>query len=196
MFKLSSLPYDYGALEPYISARTMELHHAKHHQAYVDNLNKLLAGSDLADKSLEEIIRQTSGRADQAAIFNNAAQHHNHEFFWQCLSPASAGKAPDGNLEAALARSFGSLDGFYQEFQAAALGQFGSGWVWLVKGERGLEIVKLSNAGTPAATAQSAVFGLDVWEHAYYLDYQNRRGDYVAAVLKNIVNWDFVAKNL
>ncbi|MFA5000337.1 MAG: superoxide dismutase [Patescibacteria group bacterium] len=209
MFKLSLLPYDYSDLEPYISARTLEFHYGKHHQAYLDNLNKLVSGTDLENEKLEEIIRRTAGQAEQMAIFNNAAQVYNHDFFWKSLRPADAKvdpslqAAPDGFLLEAIKISFGSLDNFYAEFKMAALGQFGSGWVWLVKenAEDGategkpLKIIKTGNADNPLAAGLKPFLTLDVWEHAYYLDYQNRRGDFVDAVLKNLINWKFVKDN-
>jgi len=195
MFTLSNLPFGPNALEPYISARTLEFHYGKHHQAYVDNLNKLIAGTSWESMSLEDIIKGAAGQADQAAIFNNAAQVYNHDFFWQSLRPVSETMAPQGKLLVALETSFGSLDKFYEEFKAAALSQFGSGWAWLVKEGEGLKIVKTANADTPMAHDGQALLALDVWEHAYYLDYQNRRGDFIEAIIKNLLNWDFANHN-
>jgi len=196
MFTLPLLPYDQAALEPYMSAKTLSFHYGKHHQAYVDNLNKLIAGTDLEKESLENIIINTAGQADKIAIFNNAAQHYNHSFFWQCLRSVAQKIEPSEKLIAALGAAFGSLDNFYEEFKTAALGQFGSGWVWLVKDGESLKIMKTANADTPIAHDLKPLFVLDVWEHAYYLDYQNRRADFAAAVLKNLVNWEFIEKNL
>lgn len=205
MFTLSILPYNQSALEPHMSAQTLSFHYGKHHQAYVDNLNKLVAGADLEKKTLVEIIVKVANQPDKAAIFNNAAQVYNHDFFWQCLRPAAKKMAPSEKLIAALTTAFGSLDNFYAEFKTAALGQFGSGWVWLVKEDKNedknvavsaLKIMKTANADNPVAHGLQPLFGLDVWEHSYYLDYQNRRGDFVDAVLKNLINWEFVEANL
>jgi Fe-Mn family superoxide dismutase len=196
MFTLPILPYDQAALEPYMSAQTLSFHYGKHHQTYIDNLNKLIAGTDLEKESLENIIIKTAGQAEKIAIFNNAAQHYNHSFFWQCLRPVAQKMEPSEKLAAALTASFGSLDNFYAEFKTAALGQFGSGWVWLVKDGESLKIMKTANADTPIAHNLKPLFVLDVWEHAYYLDYQNRRADFAEAVLKNLVNWELIEKNL
>lgn len=191
MFNLPSLPFAPGALEPYISARTLEFHHGKHHQAYIDNLNKLIAGTDLENKSLEEII---VSNPDQAAIFNNAAQAYNHDFYWQSLAPGNI--KPSAEMGALIVSSFGSLESFGEQFLAAALGQFGSGWAWLILEEGKLKIVKTANADTPLAHGQKPLLVVDVWEHAYYLDYQNRRGDYVKAIIDNLLNWNFAEANL
>jgi Fe-Mn family superoxide dismutase len=196
MFTLPVLPYDQAALEPQISAKTISFHYGKHHQTYIDNLNKLITGTDLENESLESIIVKTAGQADKIAIFNNAAQHYNHSFFWQCLRPVAQKMEPSEKLVAALTASFGSLDNFYAEFKTAALGQFGSGWVWLVKDGESLKIMKTANADTPIAHNLKPLFVLDVWEHAYYLDYQNRRADFAEAILKNLINWEFIEKNL
>jgi len=194
-FKLPPLPWEGNALEPVISAKTLSFHHGKHHKAYVDNLNKLTVGTPLADSSLEEIIKGTAGAADKAAIFNNAAQVWNHTFFWDSLKPAGGGK-PAGDLAKKLDAAFGSFDAFCKELTAAAMGQFGSGWAWLVADGGTLKVVKTPNADTPVAHGQTPLLTIDVWEHAYYLDYQNRRADYVAAVIEKLLNWDFAAKNL
>lgn len=194
-FELKPLPYDPAALEPYISATTMNLHHGKHLATYVTNLNKLVEGTPLASKSLKEIILDAAGKPDKTAIFNNAGQAFNHEMFWPCLSPQGGG-APTGELAARIDSAFGSVDKFKEEFKAAALGQFGSGWAWLALDKGELKITKTSNADLPLAHGQTALFGLDVWEHAYYVDYQNRRADYVQAVLDRLINWNFVAENL
>lgn len=196
MFTLSSLPYGLAELEPHISQKTLEFHHGKHHQAYIDNLNKLIAGSDLENKTLADIIVSTAGDAEKIAIFNNAAQAYNHDFFWAGLSPVAAKKELTPELLALISASFGSLENFQAEFKAACLAQFGSGWVWLVKDGAALKIMKTANADNPLAHGLKPLFTVDVWEHAYYLDYQNRRGDYVEAILKNLVNWEFAASNL
>jgi len=196
MFTLSPLPFKPTALEPHISAETLEFHYGKHHQAYVDNLNKLVAGTDLETATLEEIIMKTVGSLDKAPIFNNAAQVYNHDFFWKSLRPADASLEPAADLLSAINASFGSLDSFYNEFRTAALGQFGSGWAWLVKDGASLKIIKTANADNPLAKGLKPLLAIDVWEHAYYLDYQNRRADFVEAVLKNLLNWDLAKANL
>ncbi|MDI3496060.1 MAG: superoxide dismutase, Fe-Mn family [Patescibacteria group bacterium] len=196
MFTLMTLPYEKNALSPYMSEETINFHYGKHHQAYIDNLNKLIAGTDWESLSLEEIIINSYQQVDKTAIFNNAAQVYNHNFFWQSLSPDSKEKQLPENLQEALIASFGSLEEFQAKFKATALAQFGSGWVWLVKGENGLEIIKTANAENPLVLQLKPLFALDVWEHSYYLDYQNRRADFVEAVLSNLVNWHFVAGNL
>lgn len=196
MFTLAPLPFDKSALEPHMSARTLEFHYGKHHQAYVDNLNKLIAGTDLEKESLENIITKTAGQADRAGIFNNAAQHFNHTFFWNTLKPAKGPSVPSAAMTAALVKDFGSLEIFYTEFKAAAVGLFGSGWAWLYKEGDALKIMKAANGDNPVAHGSKPVFGLDVWEHSYYLDYQNRRADFVEAVLKNLINWEAVEKNI
>jgi Fe-Mn family superoxide dismutase len=162
----------------------------------VDNLNKLIAGTDLESASLEDIIKKTAGQAEQAGIFNNAAQHYNHTFFWNGLKPTAVKSEPSAAVLAAINKDFGSLEIFYTEFKAAAVSLFGSGWVWLAQDGGTLKIMKLANGDNPVAHKLKPVWGLDVWEHSYYLDYQNRRADFVEAVLKNLLNWDFVAKNL
>lgn len=195
-FELPALPYDKTALEPTISAKTLEFHHGKHHQAYVTNLNNLIKDTPLADKSLENII--AAAAADLPAkqgVFNNAAQVWNHTFFWNCMKPNGGGK-PSGALLSKIEAAFGSYEKFAEEFKAAAVGQFGSGWAWLVDDKGTLKITKTANADLPMAHGQKALLTVDVWEHAYYLDYQNRRPDFVQAFLDKLVNWDFVAKNL
>lgn len=190
-FELPKLPYDKTALEPYISAQTLDFHHGKHHQTYVTNLNKLVAGTPLEAASLEDVIQQTAGNPDQVGIFNNAAQVWNHSFYWHCMSPKGGGTPPE-TLEAALIKSFGSVEAFKEQFHQAALTQFGSGWAWLIQDGDTLKIVKTPNADLPLAHGQKALLTCDVWEHAYYLDYQNRRPDYVKTFLDKLVNWDFV----
>ncbi len=194
-FTLPALPYAQDALEPHISARTLSVHHGKHHQAYVDNLNKLVAGTPMADLPLEEIIRRTAGKPDQTGLFNNAAQVWNHTFFWNSMQP-NGGGAPTGKLAERINASFGGFDAFKTAFSEAAMTQFGSGWAWLVQEGDTLKIVKTSNADTPLAHGQTALLTCDVWEHAYYLDYQNRRKDFVQAFLDHLANWDFAASQL
>jgi Fe-Mn family superoxide dismutase len=189
-FQLPPLPYAQDALAPYISAKTMSFHYGKHHQAYVDNLNKLIAGNPWAGQPLEKIIRGTAGAADTAAIFNNAAQVWNHTFFWQSMKAGGGGK-PTGDLLKQIEKSFQNFDEFKKAFLTVALAQFGSGWAWLVQEGGTLKIIKTANADTPAAHGQTALLACDVWEHAYYLDYQNRRKDFVEAFLDSLANWEF-----
>ena len=195
MITLPEMPYAKDALAPVISANTLEFHYGKHHRAYVDNLGKLIAGTDLAEAPLEEIIRKTAGDPAKAGIFNNAAQVWNHSFYWQCLK-AGGGGAPTGAVAPKIAAAWGSYEKFAEELKNAGVTQFGSGWAWLVLDGGDLKIVKTANADTPLARGQKALLTLDVWEHAYYLDYQNRRPDYLAAVIGRLINWDFVNANL
>ena len=188
--KLLDLPYTKDALAPYISSRTMDFHYDKHHHAYVAKLNKLLEGTDMADKTIEEIIKKTVNNNDQMGIFNNAAQAWNHTFYWKCMKPGCGG-LPTGPIAEKIKSDFGSYDNFSKEFKNAGLGQFGSGWIWLVLKNNKLGIMKTSNADTPIAHGVNPLLTVDVWEHAYYLDYQNRRGDYLEAVINNLINWDF-----
>ena len=193
---LPALPYAPTALEPHLSARTFEFHHGKHHKAYVDTLNTLTPGTKWENASLEEIIKGTAGDDSQAKIFNNAAQIWNHTFFWSSMKPRGGG-APTGALAQKIDAAFGSLDAFKAKFKDAALTQFGSGWAWLVLTKDGkLDIVKTANAATPMTQGHTPLLTCDVWEHAYYIDYQNRRGDMVQAFLDHLVNWDFAAANL
>ncbi len=195
-FELPPLPFAADALEPHISARTFEFHHGKHHAAYVTNLNNLTKDSDLAGKSLEEVIKIAA--ADLPAkqgIFNNAAQVWNHTFFWNCLKKGGGGK-PGAKLLARIDADLGGFDKFKEDFKNAAVTQFGSGWAWLVLDGGKLKIVKTANADLPLAHGQTALLTVDVWEHAYYLDWQNRRPDFVQAFLDHLVNWDFVEANL
>ena len=194
-FELPPLPYDKTALEPVMSAKTLEFHHGKHHQAYVTNLNNLIKDTPLAGKSLEEIIKTTAKDESKAGVFNNAAQVWNHTFFWSSMKP-NGGGAPSGDVAQAITKFFGGLDKFKEQFKTAAVGQFGSGWAWLVAEKGELKIVKTPNAATPITSGQAPLVTCDVWEHAYYLDYQNRRPDFVQAFLDHRVNWDFVAQNL
>lgn len=195
-FTLPSLPYAENALEPHISARTLSFHHGKHHQAYVTNLNTLIAGTDLETKSLENIIRKTAGKADKVGIFNNAAQVWNHTFYWHSLS-AKGGGAPQGKLGDKIIKDFGSFEEFVPLFKQAGATQFGSGWAWLVLDKDGtLKVTKTPNADLPLVHGQVALLTCDVWEHAYYLDYQNRRPDYLEIFLKHLANWEFAQENL
>lgn len=188
-FELPALPYAKNALAPHISEETLEYHYGKHHQTYVTNLNNLTANTDLASKSLEELIRTQKG-----GIFNNAAQVWNHTFYWNSLSPQGGGE-PTGNLATAINASFGSFAAFKEQFSKAAVGQFGSGWAWLVKDASGkLSIEATSNADCPLQTGKTAILTCDVWEHAYYIDYRNARAKYVEAFW-SLVNWDFASKN-
>jgi Fe-Mn family superoxide dismutase len=191
---LPPLPYAENALEPVITAKTIGFHYGKHHKAYVDNLNKLVAGTEYASQSLEKIIVNTAGQMERAAIFNNAAQVWNHTFYWKSLSPKGGGEPP-ASLAQKIAASFGSVDACKKELANAAVTQFGSGWSWLVLDGGTLKVVKTSNAEVPLTKGMKPLLAIDVWEHAYYLDYQNRRADYVAAVLDKLINWEFVLQN-
>ncbi|MDM7954076.1 MAG: superoxide dismutase [Cyanobium sp. CZS 25K] len=193
--QLPELPYGLDALEPHISRQTLEFHHGKHHAAYVTNLNKAIEGTDLEGKSLEEVILAVTGDTAKAGVFNNAAQVWNHSFYWQCIKPGGGG-APTGALAEKIAADFGSFDAFKEQFKTAGATQFGSGWAWLVLDGGTLKITKTANADLPLAHGQKALLTMDVWEHAYYLDYQNRRPDYMTTYLDKLVNWDFVAANL
>ncbi|EPC04393.1 superoxide dismutase [Litchfieldella anticariensis FP35 = DSM 16096] len=188
-FELPALPYEKNALEPHISAETLDYHYGKHHQAYVTKLNELVDGTPDANKSLEEIIKSSSG-----GLFNQAAQVWNHTFYWHCLSPNGGGE-PSGALADAINAKFGSFDKFKETFNAQAVGNFGSGWTWLIKtDDGGVDIVNTSNADTPIAHGQTPLLTIDVWEHAYYIDYRNARPKYLENVW-NLLNWDFVAQN-
>jgi len=192
---LPPLPWAENALDPVISTHTIGFHYGKHHKGYVDNLNRLLAGSPLADRSLEDVVAATAGQAEQAAIFNNAAQVWNHTFYWKSLRPGGGGR-PGAVLAQAIDASFGSFEAFRKEFAQVTVSQFGSGWGWLVKAGDALKIVKTGNAETPLTQGMTPLLTIDVWEHAYYLDYQNRRADYVNAVLDRLVDWRFAEDNL
>jgi len=196
-FELPALPYSVSALAAKgMCQETLELHHGKHHQAYVTALNGFVANNAaLQGKSLDEIVKFANGKADLAGVFNNAGQHWNHSFFWRCMKPHGGGK-PSGTVAAAIDQSFGDLDRFKAQFKEAAVTQFGSGWAWLVAEKGQLKIVKTANADLPLVHGQKALLTCDVWEHAYYLDYQNRRPDFVQAFLDHLVNWEFVAENL
>ncbi len=192
---LPDLPYEKGALAPVISAQTLEFHYGKHHRAYVDNANKLIAGTALEREDLEVIVKKTFKNPAQAGIFNNAAQVWNHSFYWKCLKPGGGGP-PTGAVAAKIAEVWGGYDKFVEELKAAGTTQFGSGWVWLVLEGNRLKITKTANAETPIASGLRPLLTIDVWEHAYYLDYQNRRPDYLAAVIGKLINWDFVNRSL
>ncbi len=195
MFTLPPLPYAEGALAPVISANTLGFHYGKHHKAYVDNLNKLVAGTEFESASLEKIIKDTAGKADKSGIFNNAAQVWNHTFYWNCLKPGGGGK-PTGRIAQMIDSDLGGYDKFRTDFAQACVTQFGSGWGWLVADGGKLKLMKTANAENPLSKGQTAVLTIDVWEHAYYLDYQNRRPDHVNAVIDKLLNWDFAAQNL
>lgn len=192
---LPPLPYPENALEPIISSKTISFHYGKHHKAYVDNLNKFIAGTEYADMPLEKIIVSTFGKPDKAAIFNNGAQVWNHTFYWHSLKPNGGGEPPKG-LKEKMEASFGGVDACKKALAEAAVSQFGSGWAWLVLDGDKLAVVKTGNAETPLTGRQKPLLTIDVWEHAYYLDYQNRRADYVNAVLDKLINWEFAFKNL
>ena len=194
-FELPRLPYPKDALEPHTSTKTLEFHHDKHHAAYVTNMINLVKDSPMGSQSLDDLIKTTARDDSKAGIFNNAAQVWNHTFFWNCMKPNGGGQ-PSGNVAAAIAQSFGSYEKFKEEFKAACVSQFGSGWGWLVADGGTLKVIKTPNAVNPLSLGQTALLTCDVWEHAYYLDYQNRRPDFVETFLGHLVNWDFVAANL
>jgi Fe-Mn family superoxide dismutase len=189
-FTLPELPYSYDALAPYMSRETLEYHHDKHHKAYVDNGNKLLAGSGLEGKSLEEIVKGSHGK--NAPLFNNAGQHYNHLHYWQWMKPNGGGDKIPGKLKAAIDSDLGGLEKMKADFSAAGAGQFGSGWAWIeVKGGK-LAISKTPNGENPLVNGATPILGCDVWEHSYYIDYRNRRPDYLKAFLDHLVNWEHV----
>lgn len=192
---LPPLPYAENALAPAISATTIGLHYGKHHKGYVDTLNKLIAGTQFVGLTLEKIITETAGKMDKNAIFNNAAQAWNHTIYWSSLTPKGGGE-PSVLLKKKIETSFGTVDACKKELAATALSQFGSGWVWLVRDGGKLKVVKTSNADSPLTKGIKALLAIDVWEHSYYLDYQNRRADYLSAVLEKLINWSFVEDNL
>ena len=191
---LPPLPYAENALEPVISARTIGFHYGKHHQAYLDNLNKLVAGTKFADLSLEQIIARSAGQPESTAVFNNAAQAWNHAFYWQSMTPSGGGHPP-AELRQRIEASFGSVDGCRTELARAAVSQFGSGWAWLVLDGDRIRVVGTANADVPLTQSLKPLLVIDVWEHAYYLDHQNRRADYVQAVLDRLINWEFALQN-
>ena len=191
---LPPLPYADNALEPIISAKTIGFHYGKHHKGYVDNLNKQVAGTEFANLPLEKIITKTAGKADKVTIFNNAAQTWNHTFYWRSMRPKGGGEPPAA-LKQKIVASFGSVDACKKELSTAAMAQFGSGWVWLVLDGDKLKVVKTANAEVPLTKGMKPLLTVDVWEHAYYLDYQNRRADYVNAVLDKLINWEYALQN-
>jgi Fe-Mn family superoxide dismutase len=196
-YEVPALPYDYGALEPHIDEQTMRLHHDKHHQTYVDKVNAALEGTEWADRPIEEVLRNLDSLPDdkRTAVRNNGGGHANHTFFWQIMSPQGGG-APSGELAQAIEQAFGSFEDFKKKLADAGANQFGSGWAWLVADKGKLKLTHTLNGVDPLALGQTALLTCDVWEHAYYLDYQNRRPDFVQAFLDHLVNWDFVAQNL
>jgi len=196
MIELPALPYGEGDLTPHISPETISFHYGKHHKTYVDNTNKLVEGTDLASASLEDIVRAAAGKPEKKGLFNNAAQVWNHNFYWQSLSPKGGGQ-PTGRLLELINAAFGDFARFKEEFAKAAVTQFGSGWAWLVLVDGKLRIEQTSNAETPIVDAKKKpLLTIDVWEHAYYVDFRNRRPDYVNAVIDRLLNWDFAARNL
>lgn len=192
---LPPLPYAEDALAPVISSNTLGFHYGKHHKGYVENLNKLIVGTEYADMPLEKVVLATAGRADKAPIFNNAAQIWNHTFYWRSLRPNGGGDPPAA-LKHRIELAFGSIEACKKELSAAALGQFGSGWAWLVQDGDKLKVLRTPNAELPLTMGMKPLLTIDVWEHAYYLDYQNRRADYVNALLDKLINWGFAAENL
>lgn len=193
--ELPPLPYAQDALDPVISAKTLSFHHGKHHKAYVDTYNKLVDGTEYADMPLEEVIRATAGKTDQSQIFNNAAQAWNHTFYWSCLTPKGGGKPPAA-LKEKIEASFKSVDECGKQLVETAVKQFGSGWAWLVEHDSKLQIISTANAEVPFTRGMKPLLTIDVWEHAYYLDYQNRRPDHVKAILEKLINWEFAHQNL
>jgi Fe-Mn family superoxide dismutase len=192
---LPPLPFDQGALAPVISANTLSFHYGKHHKNYVDTLNKLIVGTEFADMPLESIVRATAGQTDHTEIFNNAAQAWNHTFYWMSLTP-KGGREPPAELKRMMEASFGGVEQCKKELSKAAVSEFGSGWAWLVQDGEKLKVLKTPDAKNPLTEGSKPLLTIDVWEHAYYLDYQNRRVDYVNALLEKLANWDFAAENL
>jgi Fe-Mn family superoxide dismutase len=194
-FELPSLPYASDALAPYMSSETLDFHHGKHHQTYVTNLNNLVKDSDMQEASLEDIVIKSSKDASMAGIFNNAGQHWNHILFWQCMKPNGGGAMPS-ELEKRISSDFGSVDQFKEAFVQAGTTQFGSGWAWLAIDNGKLVVTKSANASNPLVEGMKPILGCDVWEHSYYIDYRNKRPDYLKAFLDNLVNWEFVSSHL
>lgn len=193
-YELPALPFDYTALAPYITKETLEFHHDKHHAAYVNNYNNAVKDTDLDGQPIEAVIKAIAGDASKAGVFNNAAQAWNHSFYWNSIKP-NGGGAPTGALAEKIVADFGSFENFVTEFKQAAATQFGSGWAWLVLDNGTLKITKTGNADTPIAHGQTPLLTIDVWEHAYYLDYQNRRPDYISTFVEKLANWDFASAN-
>ena len=194
-FELPKLSYGNDALAPIMSAETLEFHHGKHHQTYITNLNNLTKDTELSGASLEEIITKTSGDASKAGIFNNAGQHWNHIMFWQCMKPNGGGSMPS-ELESRIVSDFGSVEKFKEDFIQAGVTQFGSGWAWLAIDNGKLVVAKSANASNPLVDGMTPIFGCDVWEHSYYIDFRNRRPDYLKAFVDSLANWEFVASQL
>ena len=194
-FELPKLNYSKSALAPYMSEETLDLHHGKHHQTYITNLNNLIQNSGLENNSLEEIVKKTFSEKSKAGIFNNAGQHWNHILFWNCMKPKGGGALP-AKLEKRINSDFGSVDKFKEQFIQAGITQFGSGWAWLVIDNGKLAITKTANASNPLVSNMKPILGCDVWEHSYYVDYRNRRPDYLKSFLENLVNWEFVESQL
>lgn len=192
---LPNLPYPHNALEPFISARTLEFHHGKHHQAYVQNANKLIAGMEFEKMDEVSIIKKTVGDSSKVGIFNNVAQAWNHAFYWKCMKPQGGGK-PTGAIAQRIEKDFGSYEKFVEELKTAGATQFGSGWAWLILEGEKLKVIKTANSDTPIAHGLKPLLTVDVWEHAYYLDYQNRRPDYLSTFVEKLINWDFVNSQL
>ncbi|MEA5510816.1 superoxide dismutase [Crocosphaera sp. UHCC 0190] len=193
-YELPTLPFDYTALEPHISKSTLEFHHDKHHAAYVTNYNNAVKGTDLDSKTLEEVIKHIAGDASKQGLFNNAAQAWNHSFYWNCIKP-NGGGTPTGALADKIKADFGSFEKFVEAFKSAGATQFGSGWAWLVLDNGTLKVTKTPNADNPMTAGQIPLLTMDVWEHAYYLDYQNKRPAYMDTFVSSLINWDFVAAN-
>jgi len=194
-YELPTLPYTYTALEPYISKSTLEFHHDKHHASYVNKFNDAVQGTNLDSKTLEEVIQAIAGDASKTGLFNNAAQAWNHTFYWNSMK-SNGGGSPTGDLADKIDADFGSFDQFKDAFKTAGATQFGSGWAWLVLDKGTLKVTKTGNADNPLTSGQTPLLTMDVWEHAYYLDYQNRRPDYINTFLNHLVNWDFAAQNM
>lgn len=194
-YPLPPLPYQENALEPYISGNTLSFHHGKHHNKYVSTTNELVKGTQFEQQTLQDIIKATAGSSEQQKLFNNAAQSWNHWFYWNSMTPGGGGR-PSGSIAEAIDSSFGSYEQFVSQFTQAATTQFGSGWAWLVKDGDQLKVMKTGNADNPVAHGVTPLLTADVWEHAYYLDYQNRRKDYIQAYVDNLINWDFVGDNM
>ena len=194
-FELPSLPYASDALAPYMSSETLDFHHGKHHQTYVTNLNNLIKDTDMKDSSLEEIVVKSSKDSSMAGIFNNAGQHWNHILFWQCMKPNGGGSMPS-ELESRITSDLGGIDQFKEAFIQAGTTQFGSGWAWLAIDNGKLVVTKSPNASNPLVDGMKPILGCDVWEHSYYIDYRNKRPDYLKAFLDSLVNWEFVASQL
>jgi Fe-Mn family superoxide dismutase len=193
--KLPDLPWDAGALAPTISAKTLEFHHGKHHKGYIENVNKFVEAKKLEGATLEDLVKDAAKKTDDPGLFNNAAQAWNHGFYWKSLAPGAAKKEPAGKLAEHI-KTYGGMEKLKKDLAAAATGQFGSGWAWLVLDGDKLAVEKTANADTPLVHGKKPLLTIDVWEHAYYLDYQNKRADYVNGVLENLINWEFAAANL